>query len=200
MPNIIMRPGWHVPERLITPEAVYAERRHFLKKLGFSGIGAVMGFAGVFRTSAAEGQSVAGGTNAAHGTKTYPFLCNPEFNPANVRLSDEEIATSYNNFYEISSTKTRVKRLTGKFTISPWDVQIGGLIEKPMKLSPEKIVSTFPLEERVYRFRCVEAWSMVVPWTGFPLIKLIERVVPKSEAKFVKFTTFFRPDQAPGFT
>jgi len=191
MPNIILRPGWHVPERLVTPEKVYRNRRHFLAELGFCGLCPMFG-----STLAAEGPS----TNSASAAKDYPYWRNPEFNPANVRLTDEEVAISYNNFYEFSTTKTRVRRLTGKFVTSPWDVQIGGFVEKPMKLSMEEVASMFPLEERVYRFRCVEAWSMVVPWTGFPLSKLIEKVVPKPQAKFVKFTTFFRPDQAPGFT
>ncbi len=190
MPNINLRPGWHLPEKVVTPERIYRNRRQFLRELGFCGLGAM-----VRSALAAETPS----TIASSAAKGYPFPRNPEFHPANVRLTDEEVAISYNNFYEFSTTKTRVRRLTGKFVTSPWEVQIGGFVEKPMKLSFEEIVSLFPLEERVYRFRCVEAWSMVVPWTGFPLSKLIEKVVPKSRAKFVKFTTFMRPDQAPGF-
>ena len=189
MPNIILRPGWHIPDKLVTAEKAYRNRRQFLRELGFCGFGAMFGSA-----FAAEGTS----TNSV-AVKGYPYPRNPEFNPAKVRLTDEEVAISYNNFYEFSTTKTRVRRLTGKFVISPWDVQIGGLVEKPMKLSVEEIMAMFPLEERVYRFRCVEAWSMVVPWTGFPLSKLIEKVVPKPQARFVKFTTFVRPEQAPGF-
>jgi sulfoxide reductase catalytic subunit YedY len=207
MPNIIIRPGWHVPERLVTPEMVYRNRRHFLKQMGFSGAGLMMGlFAGCSEQSAvseeAKKAAVPPGTNTAvaASAKGYPYPRNPEFNPANWRISSEEWATSYNNFYEFSTTKTRVQHLTGKFVISPWTVEIGGLVDKPMKLSVDEIASTFQLEERVYRFRCVEAWSMVVPWTGFPLSKLIQKVVAKPEAKFIKFTSFMRPDQAPGFT
>jgi sulfoxide reductase catalytic subunit YedY len=207
MPNIIVRPGWHITERLVTPETVYRNRRHFLKQMGFSGAGLMMGlFAGCSEQSAvseeAKKVAAAPGTNTsvAASAKGYPYPRNPEFNPAKLRISSEEWATSYNNFYEFSTTKTRVKRLTGKFVISPWTVEIGGLVDRPMKLSVDDIGSAFPLEERVYRFRCVEAWSMVVPWTGFPLSKLIEKVGAKPEAKFIKFTSFMRPDQAPGFT
>jgi sulfoxide reductase catalytic subunit YedY len=205
MPNIILRPRWHIPERLVTPESVYRDRRRFLRELGFSGAGLMLGLlAGCSEHSVNSAEVGAGGdgpkTNFVAGGKSYPFPRNPEFSGAKLRISEEENATSYNNFYEFSTTKTRVKKLTGKFVISPWELQVGGLVEHPMKLSVDDIASMFPLEERVYRFRCVEAWSMVVPWTGFPLSKLIEKVSPKSEAKFVQFTSFNRPDQAPGFT
>src|SRR5688572_27001785 len=179
MPNVIIRPGWFIPEKLATPESVYRNRRHFLKQLGFTGAGTLLA-----NSHAAEAPAKSG----------HPYPRNPEFAGKNLRITAEEYATGYNNFYEFSSHKLRVKRLTDKFVISPWDIEIGGLAAKPQKLNVDELIATMPLEERVYRFRCVEAWSMVVPWTGFPLSKLIEKVSPKSEAKFIKFTTFFRPD------
>ena len=182
MPNVIIRPGWHLPEKLATPENVYRNRRRFLKELGFAGAGMLL--------ASAPG---------AEAAEKYPYARNAAFDGKGLRITDEEYATSYNNFYEFSTSKTRVKRLTGRFVISPWDLEIGGLVAKPMKMTVDELVATMPLEERVYRFRCVEAWSMTVPWTGFPLSKLIEKAEPKAEAKFIKFTTFFRPDQAPGF-
>lgn len=182
MPNVIIRPGWHLPEKAATPEHVYRNRRQFLRDLG-------VGSAGL---------ALATPLHAA-AARTYPFPRNAEFDPKGVRLSDEAYVTGYNNFYEFTTSKTAVKRLTGKFVIAPWEVEIAGLVEKPMKVSVDELITTMPMEERVYRFRCVEAWSMIVPWTGFPLSKLIEKVSPKSEAKFVKFVTFHRPDQAPGF-
>jgi methionine sulfoxide reductase catalytic subunit len=187
MPNVIIRPGWYLPEKLATPESVYRNRRQFLKELGIAGAGAMLAAAPAYSQE-----------NKPAG-KGYPFQRNPEFDPKNVRLSDEQYVTGYNNFYEFTTSKTRVARLTGKFVISPWEVEIGGLVDKPMKLSVDDLAATMPMEERVYRFRCVEAWSMIVPWTGFPLSKLIEKVSPKPEAKFVKFVTFMRRDQAPGF-
>src|SRR5207244_3989861 len=101
--------------------------------------------------------------NEVVSTNRYPFARNPEFNP-NLRITPPEYPATYNNFYEFSASKSRVSRLTGKFVVSPWSVDIGGLVENPMKLSIEELQDTMPLEERVYRLRCVEAWSMVVPW------------------------------------
>jgi len=188
MPNVITRPGWFIPEKLATPESVYRNRRQFLRQLGFTGAGAMLTSLGAHAADPAPSSK-----------SGYPYTRNPKFSDPKLRITDEEFATGYNNFYEFSTDKHRVKRLTDRFVISPWEVEIGGLVDKPAKLTVDDLVSTMPLEERVYRFRCVEAWSMNVPWTGFPLSKLIEKVSPKSEAKFVKFTTFFRPDQAPGF-
>ncbi len=199
MPNVISRPGWFLPEKLVTPENVYHHRRSFLRRLGFSGAGVLMGALSANRAFSAEEQPAAPATPSASAKKTYPFARNPDFSGAKMRLSAEEYAVGYNNFYEFSTSKTRVRQLTGRFVISPWEIEIGGLVEKPTKLTVDDLVATMPLEERVYRFRCVEAWSMIVPWTGFPLSKLIEKVNPKSDAKFVKFTTFMRPEQAPGF-
>lgn len=200
MPNVIIRPEWQIPERLVTPEKVYRNRRRFLRELGFSGAGVMFaGLMGCSKQDAISGEASAKAAGPSPYAKGYPYARNPEFDPKNVRLSEEKYATSYNNFYEFSTTKTRVKQLTGKFEISPWEIEIGGLVEKPMKLSMDELIASMPLEERVYRFRCVEAWSMIVPWTGFPFSKLIEKVSPKPEAKFVRFVTFMRPEQAPGF-
>lgn len=187
--HITNRPGWHLPEKRITPESVYNERRRFLRQLGFAGVGLQALFAA--QLNAAE--------QAAAGKKTYPFERNKDFNPV-VRPTNEEHATSYNNFYEFSTNKGRVKQLVDKFIIDPWEVAIDGLVENPMKLNVDELIDMMPMEERVYRFRCVEAWAMVVPWTGFQLSHLLEKVKPKAEAKFVKFTTFHRPDQAPNFS
>ena len=194
MPNIIIRPEWVLPESQVTPEKVYRNRRRFLKEMGFTGGGLL---AAALSGSACAAESTPSEAKSAGG-KGYPFARNPEFNPK-IRITEEEVAAGYNNFYEFTTSKTRVARLTSKFVISPWEVEIGGLVEKPMKVNVDELVSTMPMEERVYRFRCVEAWSMVVPWTGFPLSKLLEKVQPKNDAKFVKFTTFMRPEQAPGF-
>ena len=197
MPNVITRPGWFLPEKFVTPEGVYRNRRAFLRQMGFSGAGILMSTLGAAPLLSAENQS---GSPAPSAKKTYPFPRNQEFNGAKLRVTAEEYATGYNNFYEFTTSKEGVARLTGRFVISPWEVEVGGLIDKPTKLTVDDLVATMPMEERVYRFRCVEAWSMIVPWTGFPLSKLIEKLNPKPEAKFIKFTTFMRPEQAPGFT
>jgi methionine sulfoxide reductase catalytic subunit len=188
MANIILRPDWHIPEKFVTPESVFRNRRQFLKELGFLGGAALLARA----MEAAD----AGGNSAS--AKKYPFPRNKEFDPANVKLTDEREAGTWNNFYEFSTGKREVHKLTGKFVTEPWPVDVGGLCEKPFKVDVKELIETMPMEERVYRFRCVEAWSMTVPWTGFPLSKLIEKAQPKSDAKFVRFVTATRRDEMPG--
>jgi sulfoxide reductase catalytic subunit YedY len=134
---------------------------------------------------------------AADAKKGYPYPRTAEFNPA-WKLTDEKVAGNYINFYEFSLQKDKVAQLTGKFITSPWPIEVTGLCEKPMTIDAAELVDAMPMEERVYRFRCVEAWAMIVPWTGFPLSKLIERAKPKPEAKFIRFETANKPDQMPG--
>ena len=134
----------------------------------------------------------------ASGGKKYPFPRNKEFDPPNPKLSDENLAGTWNNFYEFSTGKEEVHRLTGKFVTDPWPVEIGGLCEKPFKADAKELVEMMPMEERVYRLRCVEAWSMIVPWTGFRLSKLIEKAQPKAEAKYVRFVSAMRKEEMPG--
>ena len=189
MANLILRPAWHLPERLVTPEHSFLNRRRFLQQIGVAGTALTAG-----SISAAEATSTA----TVKVASLYPAKRSAEFNPG-WKLTNEEVAGSYNNFYEFSLNKAEVRKLTGRFVTSPWPIEITGLVEKPMTIDAQELIDQFPLEERVYRFRCVEAWAMIVPWTGFPLSKLIEKAKPKPEAKFVRFETFNRPDQAPGF-
>jgi sulfoxide reductase catalytic subunit YedY len=192
MSNIILRPGWQLPERRVTPEPVFLNRRHFLRQMGFAGGGLM-----ALSNGELPGQEGKDSATEVRTSTTFPAPRHPLFNPR-WKLSDEKIAATYNNFYEFSTSKDRVHQLTGAFVTSPWPVEIRGLVENPMKIDAGELASMFGLEERVYRFRCVEAWSMIVPWTGFPLRKLLEKVKPKSEARFVRFETFNRPNQAPG--
>lgn len=194
MANLIVRPPWHLAESAITPRAEYQHRRDFLRRVGLGGAGLL---AATFAGESWAAEEKAGARALTAPGSLYPAKRNPDYNPK-WELAKAEDVYSYNNFYEFSTTKTRVQKLTGKFTIDPWSIYVGGLCEQEMSLSAVELAGMFPLEERVYRFRCVEAWSMVVPWTGFPLAKLIEKAKPKAEAKFVKFTTVNRPDQMPG--
>src|ERR1041385_8119090 len=146
MPNIVVRPPWFVSERLVTPEDAFRNRRSFLKKLGMAGAGLIA--------------DPTLGNGAAATKKAFPFPRNPEFDPK-WKLTDERVAGSYNNFYEFSLQKDRVKDLVGKFVTSPWKIEVTGLVEKSLTLDLAELIDTMPLEERVYRFRCVEAWAMI---------------------------------------
>jgi sulfoxide reductase catalytic subunit YedY len=106
--------------------------------------------------------------------------------------------TNYNNFYEFSVQKEAVNPLSQEFTTEPWTVEVSGLVNNPKTYGIEDLLSLFPQEERIYRLRCVEAWSMVIPWMGFPLASLLKEVEPTSDAKFVRFETLYRPEEMPG--
>ena len=185
MANIIIRPEWYIPENRVTPEKSYFNRRSFLKQMGFAGSGALT-------MKSLDGF---GATKARR--KLFPAKRNGNFSPP-WRLTDETWATHYNNFYEFSTQKTAVVGLVGDFKIDPWQIKIHGLCDKPLTIDARDLAEKIGLEERVYRFRCVEAWSMVVPWTGFPLNKVLRMVKPKAEAKFVKFITAMKPAEMPG--
>jgi methionine sulfoxide reductase catalytic subunit len=128
----------------------------------------------------------------------YPAKRNPEFT-LDRPITEEWAATGYNNFYEFHPTdKEAVKNRVGAFVTSPWKVEVSGWVNKPRTLDVDDLVKTMPLEERLYRMRCVERWSMAVPWTGFPLSELIKQVEPKPEAKYLRFVTAKIPSQMPG--
>jgi sulfoxide reductase catalytic subunit YedY len=114
-------------------------------------------------------------------------------------ITTESVAGRYNNFYEFSPVKEEVWKLVDQFETRPWQVEVTGLVKRPKVYDVDTLMRTMPLEERLYRLRCVEAWSIAVPWTGFPLKALIDRVEPLSTARYVRMISFFRPDQAPGF-
>lgn len=133
---------------------------------------------------------------AARGRR-LEFKKNSAFDPGE-KLSSYEDATSYNNFYEFSLEKRDPKRLAKNFKTEPWTVKVDGEVAKPGDYALEDLIKPHPLEERIYRFRCVEAWSMVVPWVGFPLADLIKRLQPTSRAKYVVFQTLYDPKQMPG--
>lgn len=186
MANIILRPDWHLPDSAVTPEHVFLNRRRFLRQLGHAGVGLAAIGGGLGSLHAAE----------AAGKSLYPAKRSPDFNPG-WKLTDEKTAATYNNFYEFTLQKD-VHRHVGKFRTEPWKIEVGGLVENPVTFDAAELIAKFPLEERVYRFRCVEAWAMIVPWTGFPLSRLLELAKPKSDAKFVRFVTFNKPEEAPG--
>jgi sulfoxide reductase catalytic subunit YedY len=203
--NVIIRPDWFIPERCVTPEAAFQNRRDFLRRMVWTGAGLLAAPLTGCSPGDNSKKPVPASTPAADPpaaapaptAKGYPAQRNAEFNPG-WPLTNERVAGTYNNFYEFSATKDRVHQLTGRFVTSPWPVEIAGLAEQHMTVDAGELAEMFGLEERVYRFRCVEAWAMIVPWTGFQLSKLLEKVKPKPEAKFVKFVTALKRDQMPG--
>jgi len=114
----------------------------------------------------------------------------------NEKLTDLHEITNYNNFYEFSTSKEGVASAASGFVTKPWDVAVGGLVNKPTTFGLEELLK-FPQEERIYRLRCVEGWSMVIPWVGFPLAKLLEKVEPTAQAKYVAFQTLYDPKRMP---
>ena len=175
----------------ITPEKSYASRKDFLKTLGVVGVSAAV-------LAACQDKPFIPGDELAE-TGDVPDI-------SNSGLVDElgdpatpyQDVTSYNNFYEFTTDKEGVARLAKDFQSSPWEVQIGGLVENPGVLSIQEIRDRYPTEERIYRMRCVEGWSMVIPWEGFPLARLLEDIKPTPEAKYVRFESIYDPDNLPG--
>ena len=187
--------NWQLPESQVTPENTFFNRRRFLKTFGLAGIGA-LGLGVAFLRMQGNGREGVWRTIPKPGGP-YPARRNPAYR-VDRPLTPEEIAASYNNFYEFTMEKDKVWKLAESFQTHPWTLEITGEVHKPMKIDMDALLKKMPLEERIYRHRCVEAWSMVVPWTGFPLKKLIDLVQPTSRARYVRFVSFMRPDQAPG--
>src|SRR5215212_11973958 len=179
---------WELPESAVTPERDYhlrprtvTPRRDFLKTLGYG----VAGLAGASLTSRDVFATTAG----------FPTKMNSDYRDPALKPTAYELITSYNNFYEFGTDKADPKPNANKgWKTEPWTVEITGLINNPMKIDANDLVTKMGgAEQRVYRHRCVEAWSMVVPWDGFPLSKLVALADPLPDAKFLKMTTFLDP-------
>ena len=166
----------------VTPERLYLSRRELM-------VGAALAVVGLDAGRDASAAAPAGA----------PLKATP--NPA-YRVADAptkiEAATTYNNFYEFGTNKEDPARLAGSLKPRPWRVQVDGLCAKPKTFDIEEILKLAPLEERIYALRCVEAWSMVIPWIGYPLGALLKQVEPRPGAKYVEFTTLKDPEQFPG--
>jgi sulfoxide reductase catalytic subunit YedY len=182
------RRGWELPESRATPEAVFRARRDLLRGVGMgaliaAGTGLLPGAA-----TAAAAEDPSAGLYPVKRNETYK-LDRP--------ITDEKLATTYNNFYEFGSQKT-IARDAQALPIRPWTVTIDGMVEKPMTLDIDDLLKRMPLEERLYRHRCVEAWSMAVPWSGFPMKALVDLAQPLGSAKYVRMETFRNPKVASG--
>lgn len=192
--------GWEIPESQATPEDVYLNRRRFLKTMGFASAGMLGLLAGCQQARGESEQVSTSPPGLPPPSKTsglYPAKRNKRF-ALDRPLTEEAIAGRYNNFYEFSSVKDRVWKLVERFETRPWQIEVTGLVSQPKVYDIDDLVHQMPLEERRYRFRCVEAWAMAVPWTGFPMKALIDLVQPLTSAKYVRMLTFLKSDQAPG--
>ena len=174
-----------IPSSEITPEPVYRSRRQFLASgFAFSAAALLLSACGQQPVGAAVPTVLPGKTKADKDEIGAP-------------LTPFDSVTSYNNYYEFTTEKQGVAGMAVGFPTAPWAVQVGGLVNKPATFAVEDIVKLGE-EERIYRLRCVEAWSMVIPWMGVPLAKLLKAVEPKAEAKYVRFETLLAPDKLPG--
>jgi sulfoxide reductase catalytic subunit YedY len=176
-----MRSGWRpdLRDRDATPEAIYLRRREFLA-LGAAAL--VLPSRAAAAEPSGEALPVARRVEKAGGEKPNRW--------------DE--VTTYNNFYELGTEKSDPARNAGSLRPRPWTVAIAGEVKRPQTIGIDDLLRAFPLEERIYRMRCVEAWSMVIPWVGFPLADLVRKVEPTSRARYVAFRTLLDPDQLPG--
>ncbi len=178
----------------ITPEHIYLSRRDFLKSMGIiSGTAAILAACKGQDPTATLSPNSDGNAAVDEATPTLGSNTDELGDPFN---SFEDI-TNYNNYYEFSTDKAAVADLAAGYPTSPWEVAIGGLVNNPKTYSLDDL-RNFEIEERIYRLRCVEAWSMVIPWMGFPLHKLLKDVEPKAEAKYVRFETINDPEGMPG--
>jgi methionine sulfoxide reductase catalytic subunit len=174
----------------ITPEHVYRSRRQFMKGVaGLAGGGLLLGACG------APGGA---GTSAAPGPTLAPGEVSGTADEFGNGLNSFDQITNYNNFYEFTTDKQAVAGMARGFRTTPWTLSVGGLVAKPATFAVEDLVRQFGEEERIYRLRCVEGWSMVIPWLGFPLHKLLAAVEPTAQAKYVRFETLLDREQFPG--
>ncbi|GAB4231603.1 MAG: protein-methionine-sulfoxide reductase catalytic subunit MsrP [Acidobacteriota bacterium] len=197
MPNIHNRRPWeHYREKDVTPESRWVNRRSFLAALG---VGGGLGLVASHPASGAQGPTAEHFPRqwAEQWADLFPAGRNPGFQDAGRPVTAEERFESYTNFYEFSLNKQRVRSLTDHFQVYPWEVEIAGEVERPGRYHLDRLARLAPLEERIYRFRCVEAWSAVVPWTGYPLHRLLDYVGLKPDARYVRFVTVYRPDEMP---
>ena len=179
--------GWELPEAAATPEHVFLNRRHFLGGVAAGGMIAAGALGKIAAAATAEADPTA---------ELYPATRNLRFR-LDRELTDEKVATTYNNFYEFGSHK-QISKAAQRLPIRPWQVKIDGMVAKEQTIDIDTLIRRMPLEERLYRHRCVEAWAMAVPWSGFPMKALVDFAEPLGGAKFVRMETFQNAKVASG--
>ena len=185
--RILKRRGWELPESEATPEAVFRDRRRLIQAAAAGSIAAAA-WPVAARAATPESDPTA---------DLYPGPRNPAYT-LDRPLTPEEVATTYNNFYEFGSSKGIWKRARDNLRIRPWTVHLDGDVEQPIEIGFDDLVRKLGVEERLYRHRCVEAWAMAVPWSGFPMAKLVEFAKPLAKAKYVRMETFNDSEMASG--
>jgi sulfoxide reductase catalytic subunit YedY len=192
----------HLSENDVTPEEVFRDRRAILKAMGLGAVGA--GMAGAGTPALAQGifDSLFGRDDGPEmqvrtGDMELDYSNRQKPQP-DIPLTPEIKAITHNNFYEFGAQKTDPAMNSKDFQVKPWTLEIGGEVEKPMTVDVWELINSSDLEERIYRFRCVEAWSMNIPWIGIELGKLLKQAQPTSKGKYVAFQTLYDPQQMPG--
>jgi methionine sulfoxide reductase catalytic subunit len=184
---IKQRLPYEIPSSEITPEQLYLSRRTFMKGAAITATSALL-------AACSPGVSDA----PVNPVALTPGAIGATTDELGDPLNSYEQVTTYNNYYEFSTDKDGPAKLAQEFPTSPWQVQVGGLVRNPGVYDIADLRTKFDQEERIYRLRCVEAWSMVIPWLGFPLAKLLAEVEPTAEAKYVRFETLYDPTHMPG--
>ena len=172
------RQGWELGENQATPEAAYLQRRSLVKAMGLGAASLAV-------------PAIASAQDKDPSAALYPAKRNDKYGVP-TPMTAEKLATTYNNFYEFGTDKS-IWRDAQKLEVRPWTIKVSGMVEKPFEIGIDDLLAKVQLEERVYRHRCVEAWSMIVPWSGFPMRSLVELCKPTSGAKFVVMKTLSKP-------
>jgi methionine sulfoxide reductase catalytic subunit len=180
--------GWELHEAAATPETVFLRRRTLLRAMGLGSLLLSGAWAALGRAQADDASDPSAGL--------YPVKRNPRYT-LDRPITDPKYSENYNNFYEFGSEKDIADSAQG-LKIRPWTIKIDGMVEKPFEIGIDDLLKKMPLEERLYRHRCVEAWSMAVPWSGFAMAALLALAKPLSSAKYVRMETFLDADEAPG--
>ncbi|MBE9226774.1 protein-methionine-sulfoxide reductase catalytic subunit MsrP [Phormidium sp. LEGE 05292] len=195
MPIIRVPKSWEIPENEVTPEAAFYNRRRFLKTLVGAGLGAsILPIVGCEQSSSSENVEL---DKTLNKPKLTGVKLNPAFAQVDRPITDEKLAGQYNNFYEFGSGKS-IWQAAQALPTDTWKVEVTGLVKNPRTYDLDDLQKKFNLQERIYRFRCVEAWSMVIPWIGFPMRDIIAAVEPTSQAKFVRFSSYYDPKVTHG--
>ncbi|MGI9480820.1 MAG: protein-methionine-sulfoxide reductase catalytic subunit MsrP [Hyphomicrobiales bacterium] len=180
--------GWELPEHQATPEDIFWNRRQFVAALGLGAGTIALGGLGVMPARAAASDDPTADLYPAQHNEAYKI---------DRPVTEENLNLTYNNFYEFGSSK-RISEAAQALPIRPWEVRIDGEVEKEFTIGIDELIRKVGIEERLYRHRCVEAWSMTIPWSGFAFSKLVDLAQPKSSAKFIRMETFKNPEVAPG--